>query len=57
MPLGMAALTINHHHICPLEAEIIINVRETKGLHHLSSPNLPWIVGSRVTGAQYQWLP
>ena len=57
MPLGMVALTVNHHHVSPQEAEIAINVGETKGLHHLGSPHLPQIMGSRVTGAHYQWLP
>ena len=43
--------------LAPEGAEITIDVRETKGLHHLSSPHLPQIVGLRVTGAHYQWLP
>ena len=30
---------------------------ETKGLHHLGSPHLPWIMGVRVTGVCYQQLP
>ena len=57
MPLGMVAQTINHHHIGPRGTKIAIDVRETKGLCHLGSPHLLWIVGSRVTGVHYQWLP
>ena len=53
----MVAPTVNHHHISPQGAEITIDIGETKGIHHLSSPHLPWIVGLRVTGAHYQWLP
>ena len=53
----MVALTINHHHIGPKVAKIAIDVGETKGLHHLSSPHLPQIVGLRATGVHYQWLP
>ena len=53
----MVALIINHHHISPQEAKIAIDVGETKSLHHLSTPCLPQIVGSRVTGVHYQWLP
>ena len=30
MPPGMAALTVNHHHVGPLEAKITIDVGETK---------------------------
>ena len=41
----------------PQGAEIVTDIREVKGLHHLSSPHLPQIVASRVTGAHYQWLP
>ena len=40
-----------------MEAENAIDVRGTKGLHHFSSSHLPQIVGSRVTGVHYQWLP
>ena len=47
----MVALTINHHNINPQGAETAIDIRGTKGLHHL-----PWIVGLRVTGAHYQWV-
>ena len=57
MPPGIVVLIINHHLVSPQEAENTIDVRETKGLHHLSSPNLPHIVDSRVTGVHYQWLP
>ena len=57
MPPGMVVPTINHHHVGPQGAEIAIDVRETKGLHHLGSPHLPWIVGWRVTGVHYQRLP
>ena len=57
MPPGMVALTVNHHDIGPQGAKITIDVRETKGLHHLGSPHLPQIIGSRVTGFHYQWLP
>ena len=39
------------------QPEITIDVGETKDLHHLSSPHLPQIMGSRVIGVQYQWLP
>ena len=47
----------NHHHIGPQGAEITIDIGETKGLHHLSSPHLPWIMGLRATGVHYQQLP
>ena len=57
MPLGMVVLIANHHLIGPQEAENITDVGETKGLHHLSSPHLPWTMGSRVTRVHYQWLP
>ena len=53
----MVALTINHHHVNPQGAETAIDVRGTKGLHHLGSHHVPQIMGSRVTGAYYQWLP
>ena len=53
----MVAPTVNHCHIGPQGAKITIDVGETKGLCHLSSPHLPWIMGSRVTGVHYQWLP
>ena len=53
----MVVLIINHHLVGPQEAENAIDIRETKGLHHLSSPHLPWIVGLRVTRVCYQWLP
>ena len=53
----MVVLIINHHPIGPQEAENAIDIRETKGLHHLSSPHHPQIVGWRVTGVHYQWLP
>ena len=52
----MAALTVNHHCICPLEAKIAIDIGETKDLCHLGSPHLPWIMGLRATGVQYQQL-
>ena len=41
----------------PLRGQDTIDVGETKGLHHLSSPHLPHIMGLRVTGVHYQWLP
>ena len=53
----MVAPTINHHHVGPQGAKIAIDVGETKCLHHLGSPHLPQIMGLRVTGAHYQWLP
>ena len=53
----MVVLIINHHLIGPREAKNVIDVREIKGLHHLGSLNLPQIMGSRVTGVCYQWLP
>ena len=53
----MVVPIINHHLVSPREAKNAIDVRETKGLHHLSSPHLPWTVGSRVTEVHYQWLP
>ena len=53
----MVVQIVNHHHIGPREAENVIDVRETKALCHLSSPHLPWIMGLRVTGVCYQWLP
>ena len=53
----MVVLIINHHPISPQEAQNAIDVRETKGLHHLSSPCLPWIIGLRVTGVHYQQFP
>ena len=53
----MVALTVNHPHVGPQGAEIAIDVRETRGLCDLSSPHLPLIMGSRVTGVHYQWLP
>ena len=45
MPLGMVVPIVNHHLISLQEAKNIIDVGETKGLHHLSSPHLLWIVG------------
>ena len=54
---GMAVLTVNHHPISPQEAENVLDVLETKGLHHIGSPHLPQTMGSRVTGVHYQWLP
>ena len=53
----MVALTITHHHISPQGAKIAIDVRETKGLCHLSFPHLPLTMGLRVTGVHYQRLP
>ena len=52
----MVTLTINHQHIGLQGAQIAIDVGETKGLHHLGSPHLPQIIGSRVTGVHCQWL-
>ena len=57
MHLGIVVPIINHHLINPREAENIIDVGETKGLHHLNSPHLPQTVGSRVTRVCYQCLP
>ena len=57
MSLGMVVPNINHHHIGPQEAKTTIDIRETKGLHHLSSHCLSQIVGLTVTGPHYQWLP
>ena len=48
MCLGMVVLIINHHLIGPQEAENVTDVGETKGLHHLSSPYLPWTMGLRA---------
>ena len=53
----MVVLIINHHLISSQEASNIIDVGETKGLNHLSSPHLPWTMGLRATGVYYQWLP
>ena len=53
----MVVLIINHHLIGPQEAKNIIDVGETKGLHHLGSPHLPQTMGLRVTGVHCQWLP
>ena len=53
----MVVLIINHHLIGPQEAENMVDVRETKGLNHLSSLHLPLTAGSRVTGVHYQQLP
>ena len=39
--------------ICCLEAGNVIGVRETRGLHHLSSLHLPQTMGLRVIGAHY----
>ena len=57
MQLEMVAPIINHHLISPQEAKNAIDVGETKGLHHLGSPHIPWIMGSRVTWVHYQQLP
>ena len=53
----MVVLTVNHHPISSQEAKNIIDIGETKNLHHLSSPHLPQTMGLRVTGVHYQWLP
>ena len=53
----MVALNINNCHVIPQGVETIIDVRETKGFHHLSSHHLPWTRVLRVTGACYQLLP
>ena len=53
----MVVLIINCHLLGPQEAENVTDVRETKGLHPLSSPHLSQTVGLRVTGVHYQWLP
>ena len=57
MCLEMVVPIINCHFIGPQEAENVIDIRETKGLNHLSFPQLPWTVGSRVTKVHYQQLP
>ena len=49
----MVAPTVDHHHVGPLGAETAIDVGGTKGLCHLGSCHLPWIVGLRATGAHY----
>ena len=54
---GDGVQIVNHHLIGPQEAENVIDIGETKGLHHLSSPHLPQTMGLRVTRAHYQWLP
>ena len=41
----------------PQGAKTTIDIGGTKGLHCLGSHHLPQIVGSRATGAHYQWLP
>ena len=56
-PLGTVVLIINLHLTSPQGAENVIDVRETKGLHHLHSPHLSQIVDLRVTGIHYPWLP
>ena len=56
-PPGMVVPIVSHHLIGPQEAENIIDVGETKGLHLLHSPHLPQIVGSRAAGVCYPWLP
>ena len=53
----MVVLIINCHLINPQEAKNVMDIRETKGLNHLSSPYFPWTVGLRATGVHYQWLP
>ena len=53
----MVVLIINCHLVNPQEAENIIDIRDTKGLTHLGCLHLPQIVGSRVTGVHYCWLP
>ena len=53
----MVPLIVNLHLTSPLEAENVIDVRETKGPCHLSSPHLPQIVGLRTTGVHYPQLP
>ena len=56
MHLGMVVLIIHCHPISPPEAENVIGIRETKGLHHLCSPHLPQTVGLIVTRIHYWWL-
>ena len=53
----MVALTVNHYHVGPQEAKTAIEVRGTKGLHHLSSHHHPLTEGMSVTGAPYRWFP
>ena len=55
-PLGMVALS-TFTSPAPPGAENIIDVGETKGLHHLGSPHLPQIMGLRATGVHYPGLP
>ena len=52
--MGMVFPIINP--IGPQEAENIIDIRETKGLNHLSSIHLPQTIGLRVTRVCYQRL-
>ena len=53
----MVVPIINCHPVSPQEAKNVIDIRETKGLNHLSSLHLPWTMDSRVTGVHYQQLP
>ena len=52
----MLILTINHHHTSPQGAKTVIDIRGTKGYHHLGYHCLPKTVGLRVIGALYRWL-
>ena len=53
----MVVPIINHPIIGPKEVKNIIDIGETKGTNHLSSPHLPQTMGWRVIGVHYQWLP
>ena len=53
----MVVPIINHHIVGSQEAKNVIDIGETKGLYHLSSPHLPWTIGLRVTRVHYQQLP
>ena len=55
--LGMVVPIINHHLVSPQKAKNVIDIGETKGLNHLSSPHLSQTVGLRVTVVHYWWLP
>ena len=54
---GMVVLIIHCNLVGPPEAENVIDVRETKGLHHLSSLHLPQTMGLRAIGVHYWQLP
>ena len=53
----MVVPIIQHQPIGPPEAENVIGIGETKGLHPLSSLHLPQTVGLRATRVLCQWPP